>query len=313
MSTFVQLAFAVGEPAGRGGPAVLSLADARVAAALAEQTGVAAIRLLDRAVAGQALEPTVAAAYLAGAHGIAFVPELSTTGNAPYNAARRLLSIDRATGGRLGVALLPGVGDEVSDAGRPVAADSVERWREYAGVLTRLWESFPREALVGDQEAALFADDELIHPIGHEGDLYRVAGPIDGPSSVQGRPVIVADLAATGWAAVAAAADAVVVERADTPEADAALADALRTAGLPRSETALIGRVPITDLTDPAGLAAELHAWAETDRLDGLELVPTGDLEAVSAVLRELVPLLIDPAPAPTLRAAFGLREAVAS
>ncbi|SDC99966.1 LLM class flavin-dependent oxidoreductase [Glycomyces harbinensis] len=310
MSTFVQLAFAVGDRAA----GALSLADAGAAAALADRAGVAAIRLRDRTAAGPALEPTVAAAYLAGAHRIAFVPELSTSGNAPYNAARRLLSIDRATGGRLGVALLPGAGDEVTDAGEPPANDPAERWGEYADVLTRLWESFPRTALRGDQDAGIVADDARIRPIGHDGPYYRVAGPLDGPSSVQGRPVIVADLDGLGFDAAATHADAVVVDRDRTPGADAALADALRATGLPRSETALIGRVAVGDLADPAGLAAELRAWAEADRLDGFELVAAGDLEAVSAVSRELVPLLIDPAPAlaTTLRAVFGLRQAVA-
>lgn len=300
MSTFVQLSLAVGETG-------LTLADAGAIAALAEQTGVAAIRLRDEP---GAIEPTVAAAYLAGAHRIPFVPELATTGNAPYNAARRLLSLDRATDGRFGAVLVPGAGDEVSG---PANAHPAERWREYAAVLARLWESFPCEALIGDQEAALFVDDELIRPIGHDGPLYKVAGPIDGPSSVQGRPVLVADLAGLGFITAAERADAIVVDRAESPGADAALADALRAAGLPRSEAALVGRVPIADLTDATGLAADLRSWAGADRLDGFELVPAGDLEAVSAVLRELVPLLVDPAEHPTLRAAFGLREAVAS
>nr|BFF26481.1 LLM class flavin-dependent oxidoreductase [Glycomyces mayteni] len=304
MSTFVQLSIAVGESG-------LGLADAGAVAALAEQVGVAAVRLRDEP---GALEPTIAASYLAGAHRIPFVPELSTTGNAPYNAARRLLSIDRAAGGQFGVALVPGAGDEVSG---PATAHPAERWREYAAVLARLWESFPREALVGDQEAAVFADDGLIHPIGHDGPLYRVAGPLDGPASVQGRPVLVADLAGLGFITAAERADAVVIDRGESPGADAALADALRAAGLPRSEAALVGRVPIEALDAPAldapALAADLRSWAAADRLDGFELVPAGGLESVAAVLRDLVPLLVNPSGPPTLRAAFGLREAVAS
>ncbi|MET7403313.1 LLM class flavin-dependent oxidoreductase, partial [Dactylosporangium sp. NPDC005572] len=209
-----------------GAPGAVPLADAVTVAAAAQDAGVAAIRLADGTATGHPLDPTVVAAYLAGVHGgVGYVPELPTTHNAPYNAARRVLSLDRATGGRVGVALLPGAGDEVSEpaAPDPGAADPARRWAEYARVLSRLWESFPRAALVGDQEAGVVVDDLLITPIDHEGTFYRVAGPLDGPASVQGRPLLVADLGALDAATVAESADAVVVDRALVPGADAAL------------------------------------------------------------------------------------------
>ena len=79
-------------------------------------------------------------------------------------------------------------------------------------MLTRLWESFPREALIGDQETRLVVDDALIRPIDHDGRFYRVAGPLDGPSSVQGRPVLAAaDRAALDDAAAVAGSVIVVV------------------------------------------------------------------------------------------------------
>ena len=71
MSTTIQLAFAVGEPADRraDGPARVSLADAVAVAAAAGEAGIAAIRLLDDAGGRRALDPTVVSAYLAGLHG----------------------------------------------------------------------------------------------------------------------------------------------------------------------------------------------------------------------------------------------------
>ncbi|MDQ7905122.1 hypothetical protein RB614_11375 [Phytohabitans sp. ZYX-F-186] len=304
MSTPVLVTLAVGGP--------VPLAHAGAVAAVAEEVGVAAIRLVD---AGHTLDPTVVAAYLAGVHsGLGYVAEVPTTGNAPYNAARRLLSLDRAAGGRIGVALRAGEGDEVSEATvpDPAATDPVRRWTEYAWVLTRLWESFPRAALLGDQAAGVVIDQDLLRPVDHEGAFYRVAGPLDGPSSVQGRPVIVADLGALDAAAVARSADVVVVDRERAAGADTALAEALRRAGRSRSDVALLGRVRVT-AADPAALAGDLRAWAGEDQLDGFELVPAGDVEAVVAALRALVPRLTDPAaPPPTLRAAFGLPEVAA-
>jgi alkanesulfonate monooxygenase SsuD/methylene tetrahydromethanopterin reductase-like flavin-dependent oxidoreductase (luciferase family) len=111
-------------------------------------------------------------------------------------------------------------------------------------VLTRLWESFPRAALIGDQEAALVVEEALIRPIHHEGAFYRVAGPLDGPSSVQGRPVVVADLGVLDPAAAAESADVVVVDLENAAGADAALAWALRRAGRSRQDVALLGRSP---------------------------------------------------------------------
>jgi len=265
----------------------------------------------------------VVAAYLSGLGGrIGYVAEVPTTHHAPYNTARRALSLDRASGGLFGLALIPGEGDEVSDANAPQApAGPAARWSEYAEVLTRLWESFPRKALVGDQGAAVVADDALISPIDHEGAAYRVAGPLDGPSSVQGRPVLVADLNAfdaiaidhAALRAVASLADVVMVERGRVAGIDAVLTEALLDAGRSRSAVALFGRATVS-ASDPAAAARHaegLLAWAADHRLDGVELAPTGDFAAVAAVLRELAPLIADTIahPPSTLRAAFGLPE----
>jgi alkanesulfonate monooxygenase SsuD/methylene tetrahydromethanopterin reductase-like flavin-dependent oxidoreductase (luciferase family) len=189
VSAVVLLALAVGEPTSRpgDGPTLVSLADAGAIAAVAEEVAVTAIRLVDGVTAGHTLDPTVVSAYLAGIHdGLGYVADVATTHNAPYNVARRVLSLDRATGGRVGVALRAGDGDEVSEATvpDPTATDPAQRWVEYARVLTRLWESFPREALIGDQETGVVVEDALIEPISHDGAFYRVAGPLDGPSSV---------------------------------------------------------------------------------------------------------------------------------
>ncbi|MFI5934663.1 LLM class flavin-dependent oxidoreductase [Actinoplanes sp. NPDC051494] len=300
MSTIVQLALTTGQP--------LSATDALVA--LAERAGVTAIRLTDTG----ALDPTVTAGYLAGRHrGIGFVAEVPTTHHAPYNTARRILSLDRASGGRTGIVLRAGTGDEVSDvtAPDPSATGSTARWSEYARVLTRLWGSFPREALLGDQDAGLVVDDTLIRPIDHDGAFYRVAGPLDGPSSPQGRPVVVADLSDLwpgdpGLVTAAGYLDVVVTGR--DVDAGPALTAALHRVGRSRAEVALLGRAEVgpAELADAATFALGLLAWAAGQRLDGFELVPRGDPEAV---VRELVPRLAEPGGPPrgTLRDAFGL------
>jgi len=293
---------------------LVPLAEASEVAAAAQAAGVTALRLLDSLGGRPAVDPSVVAGYLAGRHGdLGYVVDVPTSHNAPYNTARRVLSLDRAGAGRVGVALRAGGGDEVSDGSARSAPDVPvdERWAEYAEVLTRLWESFPRAALVGDQERAIVVDDTLVRRIDHVSPAYRVAGPLDGPSSVQGRPVLVAaDVDVVGWPAVAASADVVVVERPFSRGADDALTAALAVAGRRRDEVALIGRAEVDVVDgDAAALTHELLGWLDADRLDGLELVPGGGARGVLATVRALVPLLDARPTSTTLRAALRLPE----
>jgi hypothetical protein len=324
MSTAVLIDLVVGEPAsgasepgagsGAGAPVQpVSLAEAEAIAALAQGAGVAALRLVDGTPGVRTIDPSVVGAFLAGRYGdLGYLVDVPTTHNAPYNLARRVLSFDRATVGRVGVVLRAGRGDEVSEATvpDPAADDPAERWTEYARILTRLWESFPRKALIGDQERALVVDDRLIRPIAHDGRFYRVAGPLDGPSSVQGRPVLVAaDLDVLDWAALAGSADAVVVSREQADGADLPLRAPLEQVGRERADVALIGRASVGSAdAAPDAVAAEFATWVADARLDAVELVPTGGAEEIRGLLRDLVPAL-KPAAGTTLRAALGLRE----
>jgi alkanesulfonate monooxygenase SsuD/methylene tetrahydromethanopterin reductase-like flavin-dependent oxidoreductase (luciferase family) len=290
----------------------LSAPEAADVVAAARDAGVSAIRLLDGG-AGQVLDPNTVASYLAARLAdVHWIVDAPTTHNAPYNLARRTLALDRATGGRSGLVLRAGEGDEVSAATvpDPSASGRSQRWAEYAEVLTRLWESFPAAALLGDQAAGLLAEDSLIRGIAHEGSFYRVSGPLDGPSSPQGRPVLAAaDMDQLDWASVAGAADVVVVNRAQAPAAQGALADALGRTGRKRAEIALVGRVAVTAAEASAdNVAAELDEWVTSMGLDGLELRPPDGRAGALTVAHNVLPRLQSSAGA-SLRAALGLPE----
>lgn len=294
MSVLVELA--VGEA-----PSQLSLADADTIAAIAPDAGVTGIRLVDRTGERLTIDPSVVAAHLAGRHrGLGWLIDAPTTLNAPYNLARRILSFDRASVGRAGLVLVAGGGDEVSAAAAPDrdAADPVERWYEYAAILTRLWESFPSAALLGDQSGAVVADDALIRPIDFRGRYYRVAGPLDGPSSAQGRPVLVAaDPEALGWSRVATIVDAVIVAAHQISHADRELTAAVNTAGRRRDEIALLART---------GDADAIQGLPEQGA-DGIILALDGGAPAILDALRRLVPRSSPPARRATLRAELAL------
>jgi alkanesulfonate monooxygenase SsuD/methylene tetrahydromethanopterin reductase-like flavin-dependent oxidoreductase (luciferase family) len=297
MSVFVELT--VGASAGQ-----VSLMQADAIAAVAQDVGATGIRLVDNGSNESTIDPSIVGAYLAGRHSrVSFVIDSPTTHHAPYNLARRVLSFDRATEGRVGVVLRTGDGDEVSDAVQPdVAADGrALRWAEYAAVLTGLWESFPRNALLGDQASALVVDEELIRPVHFEGRFYRARGSLDGPASVQGRPVLLAaDPAELGWARIAKAADAVIVDPADAVGAADALSGELVAAGRRREDVAVLLRV----FDDLSGVPA----WTAVDGINGFVLAPRGSASEIEAAVRDVVPRLRKPGGS-TLRSSLGLPD----
>lgn len=109
----------------------------------------------------------------------------------PYNYARRVLSVDHFTDGRIGVVV--GVRDRRaprSEGGRTPWAQvptSPELAADFVTVLRRLWNSWPRESITVDKDQGIFADADQISRINHQG-LYSVSGPLNSASSVQGEP-----------------------------------------------------------------------------------------------------------------------------
>jgi alkanesulfonate monooxygenase SsuD/methylene tetrahydromethanopterin reductase-like flavin-dependent oxidoreductase (luciferase family) len=275
-------------PAPEAWPQPASLDEAVQIVRLACAAGVSAIRVLDHAPGAVAVDAGTVAAYLSattGGCGVLF--DAATTGNAPYNLARRVGSLHRATGSRAGVVLRPGGGDAVSDltAPDPSADHPAARWAEYAQVLAELWRSFPAEALVGDQSAAVVVDDRRTHPIDHDGTFYRVTGPLDGPSTPQRPPLLVAtDLDVLGWEVAATAADAILVEECDVADADSRLRDALDGAERNRADVRLLGRHTAAAIARPR----ELWDWVHEHHLDGLNLTVSGGIEDTRVVLAGL-------------------------
>lgn len=285
--------------------------DAAEILAAATKAGVSALRILD-GEPGHTADPSIVASYLAGRPAaresdLGWILEASTTHNAPTNLARRSNSFDRAVAGRAGLALRSGQGDEVTDPVAPKPqTPAAARWEEYATVLKGLWRSFPAEALVGDQEGDLFADNTLIKPIDFEGDYYQVAGPLDGPESPQGGPLLVVDdIETLGWDVAARHAEVIVVDPTAAKTAHQDLASALERAGRDRGSVALILRL---DVTDPAQIVARVPALLSHYHADGVELVVAGGKADVLALIAELGSRADRGS---TLRASFALPQPV--
>lgn len=142
------------------------------------------------------LEPTIVLATIAAAttH-IGLIATASTSYNEPYNIARRFLTLDRASGGRVGWNIVTSA--DLATARNfgltttPPHSTRYARAAEFTEVVRKLWDSWEGDAVVGDKESALFADTAKIHSISHKGDFYDVAGPLSVPRSPQGQPVLV--------------------------------------------------------------------------------------------------------------------------
>lgn len=177
---------------------------------------------------------------------IGLIGTASTSYSQPYNLARQFASLDHISGGRAGWNIVTSAGNDAArNFGRDAAADHRDRYRraaEFVEVATALWDSWEDDALVLDQRAGVFADDERVRPIGHTGSFFRVDGPLPGPRSPQGRPLLVqAGSSQDGREFAARYAEAVFT-------AQQTLSEGLEFAADLRRRVAGFGR-------DPAGLA----------------------------------------------------------
>lgn len=65
------------------------------------------------------------------------------------------------------------------------------RATEFVHVVQQLWDSWADDAVIVDRENGNYTDNSRIKKICHKGDYFTVEGPMPGPRSPQGRPVIV--------------------------------------------------------------------------------------------------------------------------
>jgi FMN-dependent oxidoreductase (nitrilotriacetate monooxygenase family) len=143
-----------------------------------------------------ALEPTsVLAAISAVTSHVGLIATLSTSYNEPYNVARRFATLDHLSGGRAGWNIVTSASQaEARNFGLDARKDHADRYKratEFVGLVNQLWDSWEDDALIGDKESGLYTDPERLHAVNHEGEFFRVAGPLSVPRSPQGHPVLV--------------------------------------------------------------------------------------------------------------------------
>lgn len=125
---------------------------------------------------------------------IGLVATVSTSWNHPYNLARAVGSLDRASHGRAGWNVVTSYNPQIApNFGLDVLPPKEERYArasEFVDVVLQLWQTWAPDAIVADKATGVFAQPDKVRPIRHRGEHFSVAGGSSVPSSEQGWPVV---------------------------------------------------------------------------------------------------------------------------
>jgi FMN-dependent oxidoreductase (nitrilotriacetate monooxygenase family) len=119
----------------------------------------------------------------------------STTYDQPYSIAREFRTLDHLSKGRAAWNVVTSMNDgEAWNYGIDTHLDHDRRYDradEFMEVMFKLWDSWEPDALILDRASGIYADPSKVHYIDHAGAYFKTRGPLNIPSSPQGRPVII--------------------------------------------------------------------------------------------------------------------------
>ena len=117
----------------------------------------------------------------------------STSNQHPFYAARMWATLDHLTGGRAAWNVVTSINRNQQANYGTERADADTRYdqaNEYMEVCRKLWDSWEEDAVVMDQEGAVFANPDKVHRIEHEGQFFKSRGPLNVVRSPQNGPAI---------------------------------------------------------------------------------------------------------------------------
>jgi FMN-dependent oxidoreductase (nitrilotriacetate monooxygenase family) len=196
----------------------------------------------------------------------------STTYNKPWELARRFATLDHLSGGRAGwnivTTITPLAAANFGERAHPDHADRYTRAHEFVDVVTRAWDSWDDDAVIGDRERGVWADRRKLHAPRFHGEFYDVEGILPFPRSPQGRPVLVQAGQSPAGVALAARYAELVFSGPPSLEAAAAFRADLH------AQAAAAGRDPAQVLVLPALMitlgGTEAEAQERAGRLEEL-------------------------------------------
>jgi FMN-dependent oxidoreductase (nitrilotriacetate monooxygenase family) len=183
------------------------------------------------------LEPlTLLAALAMATSKIGLAATASTTYSEPYNLARMFASIDHISGGRSAWNVVTGAfAEAAANFTRGTHPPHDRRYAiaaEFVHVVKGLWDSWDDGAILMDRESGRFVDPGKLRTLDHEGEFYRIKGPLNISRPPQGHPVIIqAGASETGRDLAASIAEIVFTVQQDL-QAGLAFAADLRSRAL---------------------------------------------------------------------------------
>ena len=259
--------------------------------------------VLGRTPQGAELEPlTLIAALSQHTRHIGLAATASSTFHAPYQLARQFASLDHISGGRVAWNIVTSSRDEEA---RNFGSDAImakddryRRAREAIEVVFGLWESWEEDAFPRDKQTGVFFRPDKMHPIAHEGEYFKVHGPLTLERTPQGRPLIIqAGASGDGMDLAASVADLVYAAQNTLPDAKAFTSDI-------KSRVTARGRDPSAVHVMPGILPIIGSTQDEADALYGRmqeEMDPMIGLENLSPYFGDLSRFPLD-GPVPELR-----------
>ncbi len=121
---------------------------------------------------------TVLAALAAVTDRVGLAGTIGTADSAPFDAARRLATLDHLSDGRAGWT--------TATTGAAAA--------EFVSVVTKLWNSWMPGAVVADRDTGRYVDPDRIRAIDHHGPQFDVRGVCPLPTMAHGYPVLLQNL-----------------------------------------------------------------------------------------------------------------------
>ena len=205
---------------------------------------------------------------------IGLIGTMSTSFESPYTVARQIAGLDHMSGGRAGWNLVTSF-DGFQNYGFESIPEPAERYRratEFAQVVKQLWDSWGDDAVIADRESGNFIDPSKVRKINYKGEYFSVEGPMPGPRSPQGQPVIVqAGSSGPGLELGSSVADAIYTAQPDRGRAIEFYAELKRMlvskGRNPEHTKVLPGILPIIGetLKEAEELAAELGSYVDLE------------------------------------------------
>lgn len=163
---------------------------------VADSVAAATGEIASRMARSDHFEPlTLLSALSAVTEHIGLIATATTTYNEPYHVARKFASLDHLSGGRAGWNLVTSdAAAEAQNFGLDEHVGHAERYsraREFHQVVTGLWDSWADDAFTRDKASGQYYDPAKVHVLDHQGEHFRVKGPLNVARSPQGQPVVV--------------------------------------------------------------------------------------------------------------------------